>query len=89
MNLAKEVRRTVLQGRAKDIQRLLLSDESLELYRSINLGDISKTSQLAKAMGISSQNANAKLSRLYHAGYVQRREQTADSGGREYFYFTS
>ncbi|TKF36124.1 DNA-binding protein [Vibrio kanaloae] len=44
------------------------------------------TSEASKALDISSQNASTRLKNIFKKGYVQRIEEVAESGGKEFTY---
>lgn len=44
------------------------------------------TSEVSKALDISSQNASTRLKNIFKKGYVQRAEEVAESGGKEFIY---
>ncbi len=86
MNLAAEIRKAVLQGRRKEIQLLLISDDHIELDRNVAAGRIKTSTQLANALGITLQTAHGRLNRLAKAGYVERDKRRSPSGGNEWVY---
>lgn len=44
------------------------------------------TSEVAKNLGLSVQNASTRLKRLVNEGLIMRREETSPSGGKEFVY---
>ncbi|ABM26796.1 conserved hypothetical protein [Shewanella sp. W3-18-1] len=44
------------------------------------------TSEISKAFDISTQNASTRLKNLFKFGYVNRTEEIAESGGKEFVY---
>ncbi|WP_199449544.1 winged helix-turn-helix transcriptional regulator [Vibrio harveyi] len=44
------------------------------------------TSEVSKELDISSQNASTRLKNIFKKGYVQRVEEVAESGGKEFIY---
>ena len=93
MNLKSEIMDAVMQGRADDIRKYLLSPAERELVRSIELGDLKlgdlKTaSQLTRSLGITPALANARLKKLFDLEYVKRSREPARSGGMDWVYFT-
>ncbi|HIF9225891.1 TPA: DNA-binding protein [Photobacterium damselae] len=44
------------------------------------------TSQVANAFDITTQNASTRLKKMYTLGYLNRTEETAETGGKEFVY---
>jgi predicted transcriptional regulator len=86
MELGNEIRRAVLGHQGQYIRQLLLNREQILLVKEIEKNGTLRASLLAHNKGISIQNASAKLNRLFTAGYLDRIETSAPSGGIEYFY---
>lgn len=86
MIIENEIRRAVLAGKSEFVRGLLLNDSQVELVRAIESTGSMDTATLAKQLGVSLQNASAKLHRLYTAGYLHRKMVSAESGGIEYVY---
>lgn len=86
MIISNEIRRAVLDGKSDYIRGLLLNQQQIWLVRLVDREKQITAAGLSSLMDISLQNASAKLSRLYRAGYIQRDMVAADSGGIEYVY---
>ena len=84
--LCADIKKAVLEGKVSDIRRLLLNREQIELIERVEELGTLRASLLSHLMRVSIQNASAKLNRLYTAGYLERTETCAESGGIEYFY---
>lgn len=80
------IRRLVMAGKSELVRALLLTDSQVELVRAVELAGSMSTETLAVKLNITSQNASAKLNRLYRAGYLHRKIVSAKSGGIEYIY---
>jgi len=80
------IRASVMRGRASQIRALLLTSEQVKLVMKVEEGELSTTTEVAKYLNVSSQNASSKLNNLYKSGYIDRRSVDAKSGGYEYIY---
>ncbi|MCP4984579.1 MAG: hypothetical protein GY928_00545 [Colwellia sp.] len=81
-----QIRHSVLQGDSQFIRELLLTKHQISLIKLIQHLETMTTSMLSEIKGVSAQNASAKLKRLYFSGYLDRIEETAESGGFEFVY---
>lgn len=86
MIISKEIRRAVLEGKSDYIRGLLLNEQQIWLVGLVAREKQITAAGLSSLMDISIQNASARLSRLYRAGYIQRDMVSADSGGIEFVY---
>lgn len=57
-----------------------------EMLRYVLSVPVTRTSEVATALHLKTQNASNKLKQLWTEGYILRREQSAGSGGIEYEY---
>lgn len=81
-----KVRRRVLKNKNIGLS-LILNANQKQLCKDIAKLDFGETSgALALKLGISAQNASAKLKLLYLKGYLTRELNSASTGGREYVY---
>ena len=81
------VRRAVLNGHSSEILGLLLTKEQVALVESIpERSNTTTSASLAEGLGVSIQNASAKLKVLSDRGYLLRVMHSAESGGREAHY---
>jgi hypothetical protein len=84
MKLSTVLRMQVLKGNAPAIRKLLLSPHQVRLLKS--LPAVTTSGKLAKALGVSLQNASAKLERLRAGGYLRRTLIADPTGGYMYEY---
>jgi hypothetical protein len=90
VQIALERRKTFVAGYIEGEPQLLGSEDFLnDTYRACReLGEF-RAADLATRLGITSQNANNRLTRLIAAGAVQRvRAPGLDRGGKEFAYRT-
>jgi len=82
------IRKLVIKGNSSNIRSLLLTVSQINLFNKVKKSKTKfiTSSILSNEIGISVQNANAKLIRLYQAGYLDRIETSSDSGGIEHLY---
>ena len=87
--MESDIRKLVLDGKGEKIRALLLTSNQIELVKMVNKAGTLRASLLSHLQGGSIQNASAQLNRLYRAGYLNRLDTSASSGGIEYTYTTN
>lgn len=85
-SIGKSIQQQVLDGASTNIRRMLLTPTQISLFKTIHAHGEVTTSFVVNLLGVSSQNASAKLQRLYNGGYLARGERDAETGGIEYVY---
>ena len=63
-----------------------ISDGSKDLLDFVMKECVVTTSKVAEALGVSAQNASAKLKKLHSLGLILGTKQAAESGGMEFVY---
>jgi len=83
-----EIRRVILSNQAR-VRNLMISKNSISLYKFCREMGGAMTYQIADEFNISIQSASTRLKKLLDLGYLSRNELTAESGGIEYMYYAN
>jgi len=83
-----EIRKMVINGDAEFIRDLLIPKKLVEELKSLYCQGEFTAAMLSDWKDISIQNASSRLAKHYRRGYLDRRLDTAESGGIEYVYFS-
>jgi predicted transcriptional regulator len=84
--IAKEQPLTIWNGSKYQTIGPETSDANKPLLDYILKNRAATTSQVAKYFDITAQNASTRLKKIYSAGYINRTEETAETGGKEFVY---
>ena len=86
MKISRTIRKQVMAGNSSNIRALLLTKSQISLVNMVEEAGSATTAVVADVLEVSVQNASAKLTKLYTAGYLEREYASAASGGVEYIY---
>ena len=82
------IRKMSLEGNNKAIKKLLISEQGKKFWRWVMDERKATTSDVMKEFKLSVQHTSGILNKLYKQGYLSRYEQTQESGGKEWVYYT-
>lgn len=82
------IRKMSLEGKNKEIKKLLISEQGKKVWRWVMDERKATTSEVAKEFKLSPQHASGVLNKLHTQGYLSRFEQPQESGGKEWVYYT-
>jgi DNA-binding MarR family transcriptional regulator len=84
--LLSDLRLAVLNGESSSIRDTLLTQNQIDLVLWVNLRGKTTASDVARVKNVSIQNASSKLAVLHKKGYLNRKTESALSGGIEHYY---
>ena len=82
-----EIRKMVIAGKADAMRELLLPQKLVDELKNLYCQGEFTAAAMSSAKGITIQNASTRLAKHFRRGYLNRRLESAESGGVEYIYF--